>query len=378
VAAAGNDNSSQPGSPAAFSSVVSVGASDLLGQRAPYSNFNNTIDIWAPGGDMTTDRNGDGYADGVLSCMATDPPPGQAQGQFLFAFEQGTSMASPHVAGVAALMKAANPALTVQQLRDRLTASANTRPGVSLPNNGRIVDALAAVVAAGGAPPTTPLLTPTPAFMNFGATGTTATLTIDNRGVGNVTYSTAILQPSAPAFVSAASGPTETIAGNGVTGDTFQLQVDRTGLSNGVYSAVLTLRYTEDGTSNIREVDVNISMQVGASTPVADTIFVLLIDPTTLASRFQTETVAGSNFNFNFATIPAGDYLLVAGTDRDNDGLLGDEGELFGAWPDLDDPKVVTVRGGSNLGQLDFSMQDLEQLQSASLPGTARTFRRLR
>ena len=70
VAAAGNDNTDQPSSPAAFDSVLSVGAVDAVKQRAPYSNFSPTVDIWAPGGDMSADRTGDNFPDGVLSTMA--------------------------------------------------------------------------------------------------------------------------------------------------------------------------------------------------------------------------------------------------------------------------------------------------------------------
>lgn len=175
VAAAGNDNTSQPSSPAAFDSVLSVGAVDLLGARAPYSNFHSSIDLWAPGGDMTQDRNGDQFPDGVLSCMADD------QGAFFFSFENGTSMASPHVAGVAALVKAANPALTAAQIRAVLLG--NTRAGVSLPNGGRIVDALAAVQAAGAAA-SGPLLVATPGAVDFGSAGATATVVCENRGQG--------------------------------------------------------------------------------------------------------------------------------------------------------------------------------------------------
>jgi serine protease len=283
-------------------------------------------------------------------------------------------MASPHVAGVAALMKAANPALTATELRTRLIAVANTRAGVSLPNSGRILDAFAAVAAAGGAPPTIPVLVATPAFLDLGATGTTATVRIDNRGAGNVTY----LRTTPPPVAWLSGVESDVDPANTVVNDLITFTVDRTGLPNDVYQTTRTLEYTENGTANVRTVDVVVRMQVGASTVVNDTIFVLLIDPDTLESRFQTETLAGSNFNFSFSAIPAGDYLLVAGTDRDNDDLLGDPGELFGAWPDLDDPKRVTVRGGVNSSQLDFGMQDLVQVTSTGSELSLRSFRRLR
>ncbi len=353
IAAAGNDNTNQPNSPAAFSSVLSVGAVDIQRVRAPYSNFNNTIDLWAPGGDMSQDRNGDGFADGVLSCMKND------QGQLFFQFENGTSMASPHVAGVAALVKAANPSLTASQIRTILLN--NTQAGVGLPNSGRVLDALAAVQAATGSVGSAPLLVATPSVVDFGTSTTALSVVLENRGAGNLVGSSAAESPAAPWL---ALGSADVTAGNGIDDDRIDLAVDRTGLANGVYQTTLTLNYLNGSTTV--SVDIQIRMQVGASTPATDTIFVLLLDPSTFETRFQTTTASGSSFDFAFSGVAAGSYLLVAGTDRDNDDFLGDAGELFGAWPDLDDPRAIAVVGGVNSTGLEFGMQDLVTVTSAN------------
>ena len=366
VAAAGNDNTNQPGSPAAFASVISVGAVDLLRQRAPYSNFSSTIDIWAPGGDMSQDRNGDGFADGVLSCMSND------QDQLFFAFENGTSMASPHVAGVAALVKAANPSLTASQIRAVLLN--NTQAGVSLPNSGRVLDALAAVQAASGGGGSVPLLVATPQVVDFGSSTTTLTVAIENRGTGSLVQTTSSANPTATWL---GGTLTDTIASNGLDFDTLELTVDRTGLPNDVYQTTVTVNYLDGATAV--SIDIPVRMQVGASTPTTDTIFVLLLDPDTFATRYQTSTANGSSFVFSFGNVAAGDYLLVAGTDRDNDDFLGDAGELFGAWPDLDDAQVITVVGGVNSTGLEFGMQDLVTVTSAGAEAVrGRAIRRLR
>ena len=363
VAAAGNDNSSQPGSPAAFSSVLSVGAVDLVRRRAPYSNFSSTIDLWAPGGDMTADRNGDNFPDGVLSCMSDD------QGGLFFKFENGTSMASPHVAGVAALVKAANPSLTASQIRSILTSS--SAAGVNLPDNGRIVDALAAVQQAGGSA-SGPLLVATPSTVDFGASDTTATVALENRGTGNLTSAVISVSPAAPWLTPSL---TDVVASNGIVGDSLELTVDRTGLANGVLQTTLTIDYV-DGVTPV-SISIDVRLQVGASTSSGDTIFVLLVDASTLDTIYQTSTDTLANFDFAFGGVATGDYLLVAGTDRDNDDLLGDDGEMFGGWPNLDDVQTVSITGGTNSSGLDFSLQELIEV-TATGPSPRRAFRRLR
>jgi serine protease len=106
VVAAGNENQDAGGFvPASFPEAVCVSAVDLQVQKAPYSNFGNAVDIAAPGGDTSVDRDGNGFADGVLSTLADDSGGGLVP---IFKFYQGTSMATPHVAGVAGLMQAAS------------------------------------------------------------------------------------------------------------------------------------------------------------------------------------------------------------------------------------------------------------------------------
>lgn len=128
VAAAGNEGyaENEVAVPAACPGVLSVGATDYRGEPAYFSTFNAAVDISAPGLD-------------VLSAM-----PAQLGS---YAEMSGTSMASPIVAGVAALVRAKYPNLTAGQVVDRMLTTAHDvyAPGVDTLTGAGLVDAAAAL-----------------------------------------------------------------------------------------------------------------------------------------------------------------------------------------------------------------------------------------
>ena len=121
VAAAGNDSTNVLSYPAAYNNyVIAVGATRFDRTKSSYSNYGPGIDIVAPGGDTSVDQNGDGYGDGILQQTFGSTPT-----NFGYYFYQGTSMATPHVAGVATLILSKNPNSSPSDVRAIIEGSAD-------------------------------------------------------------------------------------------------------------------------------------------------------------------------------------------------------------------------------------------------------------
>src|SRR5262249_47158400 len=100
VAAAGNDGRGRVSYPARYPGVIAVAATQFDETTTFYSHWGPQIYVAAPGGKVRVDQNGDGKPDGVL--QNTVVPGNTSKTDYLWFM--GTSMASPHVAGVAALV----------------------------------------------------------------------------------------------------------------------------------------------------------------------------------------------------------------------------------------------------------------------------------
>jgi len=133
VAAAGN-NGGAVGSPANCNGAVTVAAHGPSRALTGYSSFGSEVEIVAPGGDLSFGQEG-----GVLSSIGPNPD--------FYTFQQGTSMASPHVAGAISLMQALNSTLTRSEIVSILQSTGTTCQNCGTKKAMLLDAALAAVPA---------------------------------------------------------------------------------------------------------------------------------------------------------------------------------------------------------------------------------------
>ncbi|HTU64529.1 MAG TPA: S8 family serine peptidase [Steroidobacteraceae bacterium] len=372
IAAAGNENAAAASFPASCPGVVAVSSVGVHRSKAPYSNYGTDVDVAAPGGDRSRDLNGDGFADGVYSTYSSFNGTNYLS---TFTDLQGTSMAAPHVAGVVALMKSVNSALTPAQFDSLLASGALTDdigpPGADVLGIG-LINAAKAVQAASGTPPTAPArLTATPASLNFGNAVTSSDVVVASAGNGTVSVtSTAVSAP----WISVV-GP----AGAGALGS-YRIQINRTGLAAGTYNGWVEFRGSVGAA-----VRVTLIMQVTTVASVADAgqHYVLLIDPATGDTKYQQNVNArGSPTAFRFTGVAPGTYLLSAGTDLNDDTYICDDGEACAEYPEFGEAQPLVIdreRSGLTL-TTGFRVYSNTTTTAAGAPRAepVRAFRRLR
>ncbi len=331
IAASGNESASQVTYPAAYDNVFAVGATDLEGRVTSYSNTGSALDLVAPGGDMRVDLNGDGYPDGILSTGMNGNTPA-------YTFLEGTSMATPHVAGVFALMKAVNPELSPFDLKALLSQGALTD---DIGDNGRddesgwgLINAQKAVNAAldsiGSTIDRPPLLTISSTQLNFGSARSQLEVQLTNGGEGDLMVTAA---NSDSGWLSASAANAES-SGLG----SWLINVDRSGLSAGGYLGKITF----ESSANTLTLSALIRIASGVTGDVG-TLYVLLWDPVTDSLAAQELAEPDQDYRFNFSEVPQGRYEIWVGTDNDNDFVICDEGEACGAWRTVESPALLDV-----------------------------------
>ncbi len=133
VVSAGNDNANVSGyRPANCSNVIAVAATNRSGGKASFSNYGSKVDLAAPGVNVNSTSNA-----GITT-----------EGNEMYRTNSGTSMAAPHVSGVAALMLSVKPGLSTSAVEGILKASARAFPDACNDCGTGIVDALSALQMA--------------------------------------------------------------------------------------------------------------------------------------------------------------------------------------------------------------------------------------
>jgi serine protease len=359
VASAGNRASAEPFFPASYPGVISVSATTISRELAPYSNFGSSVDLAAPGGNNQTDLNADGIGDGVVSTIGDDS---SGSIRFGYASLMGTSMAAPHVSGVIALMKAVHDELTPDQfdallqsmaLTDDLgTPGRNDEFGFGLVNARRAVQA--ALELSNGSDDAGPLLSGTPVTFNLGVFD--SEFDVELRNVGGGALSITSVTTDRP-WLSAS--PVDVDANNL---GTYRVQADRDLLADeGTFLGSVKFASTAN------DIAISVVLQKSEIDFDADAglHYVVLVDATDYTSVAATAVRAvDGEYEFAITDVSAGRYRLFAGTDLDNDGFICDGGEACGAYRTLHSPEVILVNG--TLHNLDFVSGFRSQLFSPS------------
>ena len=353
AAASGNDGNDKVDYPGGYAGIFAVGATDAINSISDYSNRGSALDLVAPGGRLEADANGDGQPDGVISTYYSEGLPE-------YVFLQGTSMATPHVAGVFALMKSVNPDLDASAVEDLLQLGLLTD---DLGDNGRdntygwgLINARKAVTAAisyaGGEIDIPPRLGVSTTILNFGSTLTAANLVVSNQGGGELSI---LGVENTAQWLTITKGNTNE---NGL--GSWRFSVDRQGLTQGTYRADVSFQSTAGDLSVSVESQVN-----NGEAGNIGVVYVLFINSET-QEIWQGTTAASSDLWYvdqgyaittNFLltpqgnetdSLPIGTYEIWAGTDNDNDLFICDAGETCGAWPSIDTPATITISQDRN------------------------------
>lgn len=313
--------------PAAYSTVFCVAATGgALTQSSfistDYSCFGPEVDIAAPGGLRSQDAFGDGWPDGILSCVRRENLWPHEAGHLYYI---GTSQATPHVSGAAALMRSLNPALTNAQLATFLQQSAldiNT-PGIDEATGAGMLQvhaALRLVLDDLGTPSTAlpQLVLPTYA-LKFEGLQSVVKVPVINGGAGVLQVTSAVATTDdGGAWLSATVLPAGLRTPPSVNSDGIEVSVTRTGLASGVYSGVIRVNTVTGGAPR----DIRVVMYVSLFPRLGVDFQLVAFELNGQVAQIATRVTAQSGYRYWVRELPEQEYLLRAGEDLDGDGVF--------------------------------------------------------
>ena len=371
VAAAGNE--SRPGAPRpigfpancgnVFSVPAVTRAGEPLFERAFYSNVGPENFVAAPGGDLSRSSTATGLPDGVYSTTANVDVDGSRQATY--GYLQGTSMAAPHVAGVLALMRWANPGMTAQAIEDQVRSGAIVddlgRPGrdaefgYGLINARKAVDAALAARVGGPAPaPPSGLTVVQPSSISLGSLRTDAELVLSRVGstderVLSVTSDSSVVTV----------GPRDAASVDAATGlGTYRVSANREAMPVGASAFPNILVQL----STARTLTVQVAIERRAATAGQGSFgpaYVLVLDAADPARPVVADATVAAPVNgrYNYSVDVPGTAAIsiIGGSDLDNNSAICGAGEACGAYPMLSS-QLQVLRPGGNLSGIDFTL----------------------
>ena len=354
VAAAGNESSTNVHYPAAFEGVIAVGSINDKKKISSFSNYGSLIDVVAPGGTGLNSDLLDGFQDGILST--------------LFASEyteySGTSMSTPHVSAVAALMKSIYNDLTPNMFLDALQ-NGQLSDDLSYPDfygNGLINAAKSVnwMLEYVGEPLLTATLSAYPTQLGFIDANTESTLEITNPGTGQVIVDVS----SEESWIEISDYDASSVDNDTGLGK-YRVKVDSSVLApNTVNRGVISVQYSVNSTP---EETVTIDVFNSKTQTTDATVGTLLVslnrvdevDTNLPLIQFSLiEALKGNNeYTYRFTNVPTGKYTINAGTNYDQDLSIQDLGEARGQYPVFSQAEIINVID-QNITNLDFGVQN--------------------